>query len=339
MKKTYYLFNPGHLSRKDNTLKFTPVETDENGENEHEGQPRYIPVETVSDLYVFGSLQANSALYNFLGQNEIAVHFFDYYENYTGSFMPRDFLLSGRMLLAQTSAYQDKKKRLNIACQFVEGAYYNMTKNLQYYNRRGKETQPLIDLMESYASKIPEAKTIDELMGTEGVVRQTYYEAFNLIINDFEMGIRTKQPPQNEVNALISFGNMMCYSQCLRAIHQTQLNPTISYLHTPGERRYSLSLDIAEIFKPIIVDRTIFKVLNKKEIQEKHFDHKLNKCVLNESGKKIFVKAIEEKLTETFKHRALGRNVSFKHTIKLECYKLAKHLLGIESYKPFKMYW
>jgi CRISPR-associated protein Cas1 len=339
VKKTYYLFNPGHLSRKDNTLKFVPVESDANGENEREGQPRYIPVETVSDLYVFGSLQANSALYNFLGQNDIAVHFFDYYENYTGSFRPRDFLLSGRMLLAQTAAYQDKKKRISIARQFVDGAWYNMTKNLQYYSRRGKETEPMMNLMSNYASKIAEMKAVDELMGIEGNIRQVYYEAFNLILNDFEMGARTKQPPQNEVNALISFGNMMCYSQCLRAIHQTQLNPTISYLHTPGERRYSLALDIAEIFKPIIVDRTIFKVLNKKEVQEKHFDRKLNKCVLNESGKKIFVKAIEERLTETFKHRALGRSVSFKHAIKLECYKLAKHLLGMEEYKPFKMYW
>ena len=339
MKKSYYLFNPGNLSRKDNTLKFIPIETDANGENECEGQPRYIPIETVSDLYVFGSLNANSALYNFLGKNDVSVHFFDYYENYTGSFMPRDFLLSGRMLLAQTSAYQDKKKRLNIASKFIEGACYNMSKNLQYYNRRGKETQSMIDLMNNYASKISEAKAVDELMGIEGNIRQTYYEAFNLIINDFEMGLRTKQPPQNEVNALISFGNMMCYSQCLRTIHQTQLNPTISYLHTPGERRYSLALDIAEIFKPLIVDRTIFRVLNKKEIQEKHFDHKLNKCVLNESGKKIFVKAYDERLMETFKHRALGRNVSYKHSIKLECYKLAKHLLGIEAYKPFKMYW
>ena len=339
MKKTYYLFNPGHLLRKDNTLKFIPIETDTNGENEREGQPRYIPVETVSDLYVFGSLHANSALYNFLGQNNVAVHFFDYYENYTGSFMPKDFLLSGKMLLAQTSAYQNKKKRLSIACQFVEGAWYNMSKNLQYYNRRGKDTEFLINQMNNYASKISEAKAVDELMGIEGNIRQAYYEAFDLILNDFEIGVRTKQPPQNEVNALISFGNMMCYSQCLRAIHQTQLNPTISYLHTPGERRYSLALDIAEIFKPIIVDRTIFRVLNKKEIQEKHFDRKLNKCVLNENGKKIFVKAIEEKLTETFKHRALGRNVSFKHAIKLECYKLAKHLLDIETYKPFKMYW
>ena len=334
MKKTYYLFNPGRLSRKDNTLKFVPITEDEAGFT-HDGQPRYIPVEGVSEFYVFGSLDVNSALLNFLGQQSIALHFFDYYENYTGSFMPRESLLSGKMLLAQTGHFQDMSKRMVIARKFVEGALYN----LQYYNRRGKDMEPMISLMESYGSRLSQAKGIQELMGLEGNIRQVYYDAFNLILNDFTMDGRSKQPPQNEVNALISFGNMMCYSFCIRAIHQTQMNPTISYLHTPGERRYSLALDIAEIFKPIIVDRTIFKVMNKKEIQEKHFHHTLNKCILNDSGKKIFVRAIEDRITETIRHRSLKRNVSYKHLIKLECYKLTKHLLAIEEYKPFKMWW
>lgn len=302
MKKTYYLFNPGQLERKDNTLKFTPVVEDGNGE-ESVGAPRYLPVEDINEFYVFGSLRANSSLFNFLGQKDIAVHFFDYYENYTGSFMPKDSLLSGRMLLAQTSAFQNKKKRLLIAQKFIESAAYNMIKNLQYYNRRGKDVEDIIDIIKGYAAKLPQTVSVQELMGTEGMIRQTYYDAFNLILNDFEMGSRTKQPPQNEVNALISFGN------------------------------------IAEVFKPVIIDRVIFKVLNKKEIQEKHFDRKLNKCLLNQSGKKIFVKAVEDKLLETIKHRTLNRNVSYRHLIKLECYKLAKHLLEIEEYKPFKMYW
>lgn len=338
MKKTYYLFNPGRLSRKDNTLKFVPVTEDEAG-IVHDGQPRYIPVEGVSEFYVFGSLDVNSALLNFMGKQDIALHFFDYYENYTGSFMPKDFLLSGKMLLAQTRHYEDIEKRLVIARKFVDGAAYNMIKNLQYYNRRGKDMEPIMEMMNTYREKVPQAKAVPELMGLEGNIRQAYYDAFDLILNDFNMDGRSKQPPQNEVNALISFGNMMCYSFCLRAIHQTQLNPTISYLHTPGERRYSLALDVAEIFKPIIVDRVIFKVLNKKEIQDKHFHTTLNKCVLNENGKKIFVRAVEERMTETIKHRSLKRNVSYKHLIKLECYKLSKHLLGMEEYKPFKMWW
>ena len=334
MKKTYYLFNPGRLSRKDNTLKFVPVDEDGN-----EQPAKYLPVEGVGELYIFGSLDANSALYNFLGKSDIPVHFFDYYENYSGSFMPKDFLLSGKMLLAQTAHHTDKKKRIAIARKFIEGASFNMTKNLRYYDKRGKDLLPLIEIIEGYRTRIEEMSCTEELMGLEGNIRQQYYDGFNLIINDFEMGNRTKQPPKNEVNALISFGNMMCYSQCLRAIHQTQLNPTLSYLHTPGERRYSLALDVAEIFKPLLVDRVIFKVLNKKEIQEKHFDKQLNKCILNDSGRKIFVQSFEERLNETIQHRTLKRSVSYKHLIRLECYKLSKHLLGMEEYKPFKMWW
>ena len=338
MKKTFYLFNPGVLERKDNTLKFTPVSED--GEIvSSDAQSRYLPVEDISEFYVFGSLRANSSLFNFLGQKDIAVHFFDYYENYTGSFMPRDSLLSGKMLLAQTAFYQDKKKRLAIARKFIEGASYNMVKNLKYYNRRGKDVEEIIVSIEKLSNQICNTSSIEELMGVEGQIRQYYYEAFNLIINDFEMGSRSKQPPQNEVNALISFGNMVCYTLCLRAIHQTQLNPTISYLHKPGERRYSLALDIAEIFKPIIVDRVLFRVLNKKEIQAKHFDKRMNRCLLNVSGKKIFIKALEDRLQETIQHKSLKRSVSYRHLVKLECYKLAKHLLSIEEYKPFKMYW
>lgn len=334
MKKSYYLFNPGRLSRKDNTLKFAP--TDEDG---NELPPKYLPVENIDEFYCFGSLDANSSLYNFLGKNNIAVHFFDYYENYSGSFMPRDQLISGKMLLQQVKKHSSLKHRVEIARKFIDGAAFNMVKNLRYYNTRGKDLSYPIERITELSSDITECQDIESLMGKEGNIRSNYYDAFNLVIDAFEMVKRSKQPPENEINALISFGNMMCYSQCLRAIHQTQLNPAISYLHSPGERRYSLALDIAEIFKPVIVDRLIFKVLNKREIQEKHFDKSLNRCVLNESGKKIFVRSFEDKLNDTIQHRSLKRNVSYKHLIKLECYKLSKHILDIEEYKPFKAWW
>lgn len=334
MKKTYYLFNPGRMSRKDNTLKFVPV--DESGK---EGVPKYIPVEGVSDFYCFGALDANSSLYNFLGKQQIAIHFFDYYEHYTGSFFPKDYLLAGKMQIEQTKHYINKNKRLNIAQKFVEGAAFNILKNLKYYQSRGKELSNIIELIEGYRQSITMSTEIDILMGIEGNIRQVYYEAFDVILNDFAMNGRSKQPPKNEVNALVSFGNMMCYSLCLGQIYHTQLNPTISFLHEPGYRRYSLALDLAEIFKPILVDRVIFRVLNKKEIQAKDFDIQINSVVLKEAAKKTFVRAFEERLNETIKHRSLGRNVSYKHLVKLECYKLTKHLLNMEEYKPFKSWW
>ncbi len=334
MKKTYYLFNPGRLSRKDNTLKFVPV--DENG---LEGQPRYIPVEGVSDLYVFGSLDANSSLYNFMGKNQITVHFFDYYEHYTGSFYPKEYLLAGKMQVAQTLHYADKKKRLLIAHKFVEGAAFNMVKNLRYYQNRGKDLEPYICQMEEYQHKLTACQDIPTLMGYEGNIRQVYYQAFDDILKEFVMEGRSKQPPLNEINTLISFGNMMCYTLCLDMIYHTQLNPTISFLHEPGTRRYSLALDLAEIFKPILVDRTIFRVINRKEIKQNDFDLKLNYCLIKESGKKTFIAAFEDRLKETIQHRTLKKHVSYKSLVKLECYKLTKHLMEMEDYKPFKIWW
>ncbi len=334
MKKSYYLFNPGRLSRKENTLKFVPV-----NEEGLEGRPKYLPVEGVKNLFCFGSLDANSALYNFLGKHHIGVHFFDYYEHYTGSFMPKDYLLSGKVIVNQVEHYSSHQKRLVIAQQFIQGAAFNMLKNLKYYSKRGKDTAVQITKIETLVLAIANTNAIDELMGIEGNIRIVYYSTFSEIINDFEMNNRTKQPPNNEVNAMISFVNMICYTACLDQIYHTQLNPTISFLHEPGFRRYSLALDLAEVFKPLLADRLIFSLLNKKMIQSEHFDNKVNSCLLKESGRKIVMRAWDEKLNETIKHRTLDQSISYKRLIRLECYKLVKHVMDIQDYKPFKTWW
>ncbi|MEM9920574.1 MAG: type I-B CRISPR-associated endonuclease Cas1b [Bacteroidota bacterium] len=335
MKRTYYLFNPGRMTRRDNTLKF--VAEDQKGKR---SAPKYLPIEGVAGLYIFGSIDANSALFNFLGKKQIPVHFFDYYEHYTGSFQPKDYLLAGKMQVEQTKAYLQSKRRLHLARNLIKGATYNMLKNLRYYHKRKTDLETLIAQMEKLRSNIDSTEKVSELMGLEGNCRQTYYQAFEHIVDGFSMTHRTKQPPSNELNALISFGNMMCYTVALDQIYHTQLNPTISFLHEPGARRYSLALDIAEIFKPILVDRTIFRLTNKREIKAEHFERKLNGCFLKDTGRKVFIRVFEEKLKETIKHRSLRKKVSYQHLVKLECYKIAKYILKMDpQYQPFQIWW
>jgi len=175
----------------------------------------------------------------------------------------------------------------------------------------------------------------------EGKVREIYYSKFSDILRGkfFSFSKRVRRPPSNAVNALISYGNSLLYSAVLAELYRTQLDPTVSYLHEPSISRYSLSLDISEIFKPLIVDSLIFSLVNKKVLKKEDFDLTLNYALLSESGRRKFVKAFDEKMKTTIRHRTLKRNVSYRYLIRLECYKLIKHLISDDVYKPLKAWW
>ena len=330
MKESFYIYSTGQLRRKDNSIQFI------NDENEK----RDVPVERIGDIYVMSEMTFNTALINLLAQKGINVHFFNYYNFYTGSFYPRESLLSGNLLVHQSEHYLDYQKRLVIAKKFVEGAAANIYRNLRYYNGRGKDVEIYMKDIESYRKKISKAESIQEIMGYEGNIRQRYYEAWPIIINqniDFEK--RVMHPPDNMINSLISFVNSLVYTKTLSEVYQTQLNPTISYLHEPSERRFSLCLDISEIFKPLIGDRLIFSLLNRNQISEKSFTKDLNYLHLTDTASKLIVAELETKLKSTIKHKDLGRNVSYQYLIRLEAYKLIKHILGEKPYEPFETWW
>ena len=147
------------------------------------------------------------------------------------------------------------------------------------------------------------------------------------------------RPPDNMINSLISFVNSLIYAKVLSEIYRTQLNPAISYLHEPGVRRYSLCLDIAEVFKPLIGDRLIFALLNRKQITEESFTKDLNFLHLTKDASALIVRELEERLKKTINHKELGKQVSYQYLIRLEAYKLIKHLIGEKEYEGFKIWW
>lgn len=375
MKRPYYIFSSGKIARKENTLFFYQIPTKEKSEQrvemieidnldnninsqaeeilteiyseeqkEEEKQniisKKVIPIADVESFYFFGEVNFNSKFLNFLNKNNIPAHIFNYYGFYSGSYYPREYLNSGFLLVKQVQAYIDNEIRLKIAKKFIEGASFNILKNLKYYNNREVDLQAQIDTIDSLRPSIDSALGIQELMGIEGNIRNCYYTAFKQILNDkYDFKNRVKNPPDNVINTLISFGNSLVYTTVLGEIYHTQLSPLVSYLHEPGERRFSLSLDLAEIFKPIFTDRILFKLLNGNMLTEKHFEKRLNYCYLKEEGRKIFMKEFEEKMSTTIKHRSLKKNVSYRRLVRMECYKIVKHLLGDKEYEPFKIWW
>ncbi len=320
MKKNKYLVSDGKLIRKENTVYFV---------NKNGKIP--IPIEKIYSLYCFGSVSFTSGVVKLLAKNGIPIHFFGKYGEYICTVYPKDKLLSGKIIIEQVKHYLSNEKRLYLAKKFVEGSLKNIYLNLRNYNFEINK--------EEYLLMIEKSKTISEVMSVEANIRKEYFSYFDKIFELFEFKSRVKRPPNNEINALISFGNSLLYGVVISEIYNTYLNPTVSYLHEPSERRFSLALDIADIFKPVFVDRLIFNLVNKKIIKETHFEKDLNGCLLNEKGKKIFLKYFNEMLERTVKHKKLGKEVSYKRLIRLELYKLQKHILGIEKYEPFVKWW
>ncbi|NLY44319.1 MAG: type I-B CRISPR-associated endonuclease Cas1 [Clostridiaceae bacterium] len=330
MKKDLYIFSSGELKRKDNTLLF---ETSEG--------KKYLPVEETASIWIFGEVSLNKQFLDFASQKEICIHFFNYYGYYSGSFYPREHLNSGYVILKQVEYYLDKNKRLYIARAIVEAALRNIVVVLKYYNSRDVDFQKEIYIIENMINKLDACSSVEELMAFEGNARDEYYKSFSKIIKnpDFKFIRRSKRPPLDNINALISFGNSIMYSTALSEIYQTQLDPRIGYLHATNSRRFTLNLDIAEIFKPIVIDRTIFSVLNKNIITKKDFLKEMNGIVLSESGRKKFIQEVNQKLESVIKHPKLNCNVSYKRLIRLELYKLQKHITGDEEYKGFVARW
>lgn len=328
MGSTRYITSMGELTRKDDSLCFR-----KNGKNV------YIPVENTSEIYCLSEVSINSKLLDFISKNNIIIHFFNYFEGYSGTFYPKNKYNSGKLLINQVEAFSNN--RLVIAKAIVKTIGINISEVLyHYYKHNKKEVKGTIDWIKGdFMTRVESAPGIRELMAIEGEVWQRFYSEFkNILPEDFVMNKRVKRPPDNPINALVSFGNSLLYTKTISGIYRTHLDQRISFLHEPSEGRFSLSLDLSEVFKPVIVYKTIFELVNNKKLQvTKHFDKSVNYCLLNDEGRNIFIKAFEERLETVFMHPKLKRRVTYRTAIKLDCYKLIKFIMEGKEFSPFNL--
>ncbi len=317
IKKTLYITENGVLYRKENTLYFQNTD-----------KKIVIPISNFSDIFCIGKVTIKSGASYYLMENKILVHFFNKYGYYIGSLYPREYLLSGKILVCQAKYYLNNNLRLKIANEMLNGIIHNISKILRYYNINVPNFKHIF------------LDEIDKIRSEEAKYWKILYGNIEKIVNNkFLFDQRVRNPPNNEINALISFGNSLLYAICLTEIYNSFLNPAISYIHEPSERRFSLALDIADIFKPLLVFRTIFYIVNKNILDKSDFSKFGRGILLNKTGKKKFLKIFNEKLETTVKHKKLKRNVSYRRLIRLECYKLIKQILDDEEYVSFKLWW
>lgn len=333
-KKDVFLIGKVELIRKDNTLFYYK----EKGESFIKG---VLPVNAIDEIYTLGHVQMTNEVLNLLGETNISMHFFDFHGRYRGSFIPFKHKSSPRLLFEQYKTQENLDKRVFLSKQLVEGTSVNLLKNIQYkmsYDGREEDIQKMKDLMEKLWSK--EVSNIEQVMGIEANIRKRYFSAFDkeLIhcgLQEFCLDKRVTRPPNNAMNALISFINMLVYSTMLNQIYKTPLDPRIGFLHTSREYRYALSLDMSEIFKPLITDRIILKLLRRKQIKMKHFDTFESVCFLNGEGRKIVLNEYKDTLEKMHPIHTLKRDATMKYTMQLECYKIIKFMLEDAPYNPF----
>ncbi|MGP6206916.1 type I-B CRISPR-associated endonuclease Cas1b [Cuniculiplasma sp. SKW3] len=315
MSDIYYLLKSGTLSKSSGSLTL-----------KNETESFNLPIEDINMLAIFGNVTFTTPAISLLAEMKIPVILFSERGFYISSIFPDNYLESGYVLKKQVEHSLDFSKRLFLAKQFVIGASRNMGKVISRL-KAGK--------LQVQKARIENSFSIEELMGVEGNIHIEYLNLLDSKLPEkFKINGRSRRPPANSINAMMSYLYSVLYGTVTSEILRTHLSPSISYLHEPSDRRSSLSLDVSEIFRPIICDRVILKLVNLKMINDNDFIME-NGVYLSPSGKRKVLEAFDEKMRETVFIKSLGRNVSMRRMIRLELYKLEKHLIGDSTYKPY----
>lgn len=323
------IISDGILRQKDFSLLFDTDTTD-----------THIPVAPTQTINIYSDVVFDTGFLSTALKNGISINVFSSKGENIGSFIPNTSLFSPRTTYDQLLSYYDEKKRMYLAKEFVLASIHNSLLNIRYHKKQEKDIsfdEAINNLMES-KKRINSTTNYEKLLLEEARARQIYYDCFDSFIKqeEFRFEQRSKRPPKNEVNALLSFGNTVLSNLISTEIQKSPLDVKIGYLHaTTSKRKASLNLDVAEIFKPLLVDRVIFSLINKGTIRPKHFTTCENDGVyLTEDGKREFLQAFYQKLNATLDNKDV--QMSYNSIIIEEIRKLVRHFKGTQKYKGFR---
>lgn len=305
-----------------------------------------IPIHHLESICIFGPSTVSPPALDLCWEHGVSVN----YLNDWGRLQARltgvaDTSVSLRRL--QFRAADDPGKSTAIARQFIAGKLQNARNSLLRAGRENAdegERHHLDDVTEAMARQIrdlPSQPSLDSLRGAEGMAAASYFSVFSLALKqqrrDFEFVSRSRRPPRDRINCLLSFLYALVRHDCVAALTAAGLDPFVGYLHAERPNRPALALDLMEEFRPWLADRLALTLINRQQLGVADFKEREGGSVeLTETGRKRVIKAYQERKMETLSHPLLDQNYRVAQIPFLQARILARHLRGdLADYLPF----
>lgn len=298
------------------------------------GDVRSFPIETIESIIMMGKSQLTTQCMEKCMNKGIPVAFFSKGGKYFGRLMS-----SGHVkpeLQRKQSALYDTDFAFELSRKIIKAKIQNQTVVLRRYAKsRDLDLSGLIVSMKSDIKHIDNVKNIPELMGYEGNSAKTYFKGLSQCVDDeFEFEGRSKRPPKDPFNSLISLGYSILMNNIYEVVEEKGLNPYFGFMHRDGENHPTLVSDLMEEWRAVLIDSTAMSLINGKEILRLNFytDYENPGVFIDKDGLNIFISKLEMKLKTSVKYlKYVDYAVSFRRAIALQVMSLVK---AIESQNP-----
>lgn len=305
-----------------------------------------VPLLHLGSIVLFGATSISRQLMMRCATDGRAVTLLDY----GGRFRARIVgPTSGNVLLrkAQYETHRDPEQCCGVARTIVAAKIRNVRQNVARGARDARDEEHAASLREAVAgmdellAELPSALDLNTVRGVEGRAAALAFGVFGLLItrdkSDFAFTVRTRRPPRDRVNALLSFTYMLLQLDCTAALEGVGLDPQFGFLHALRPGRPALALDLMEEFRPCIAERLVLSLINRRQINPSHFEERDRGAVmLNEDGRRVLLAEYQRRKQEEVMHPFLKQTTPLGLVPHLQARLLARHLRGdLPSYPPY----
>ena len=305
-----------------------------------------LPLHNLENIICFNYQGVSPALMGACVERNIGLTFLDA----SGRFRARvSGKTRGNVLLRKTQyrVAEDGKTRAAIAASFVLGKVYNSRKVLERALRDhgllidGEAVRKASAALKATLTVIGECRDTEALMAFEGNAASVYFGVFDHLIlhqqDDFRFEERSRRPPRNNMNALLSFLYTLLTNEAVSALETVGLDPYVGFLHSDRPGRPSLALDLIEELRPVCADRLALSLVNRKQITANGFTTKESGgVVMDPETRKAVITAWQERKRDEIVHPYLKERIPFGLIPHVQAMLLARHLRGdLDAYPPF----